>query len=374
MAAHGLDTQLARWIDAGLIDTGTASAIRAYEDVDRVEAAPAVPALRWPVAIVLGLGGLLLGAGLLLFVAAHWDWLSPAGRFAVVFAMLVGLHLAAVLAGVPALQATLHTVGTVALGAGIYLVGQIFNLSEHWPSGLFLWALGALAGTLLLRSWPQALLLALLAPLWLMGEYMTRWPDRSSSFPVAGTGLFLFSVAYLGADADGRRTPIRRALGILGALAILPLAFVPVLGGRELAWSAARAVDWIVAFGVPITVGFALGGRSVALAVAAMALWAIVEPRGFLGGDVWSHPLLYVWSAAGALVVVLWGFFLRVARAINVGIAGFAITVGVFYFSNVMDKLGRSASLVGLGLLFLGGGYVLEQARRRLVAGATVAA
>jgi hypothetical protein len=43
----------------------------------------------------------------------------------------------------------------------------------------------------------------------------------------------------------------------------------------------------------------------------------------------------------------------------------------VFYFSSVMDRLGRAASLVGLGLLFLGGGWVLERARRRLVATAT---
>jgi hypothetical protein len=33
-----------------------------------------------------------------------------------------------------------------------------------------------------------------------------------------------------------------------------------------------------------------------------------------------------------------------------------------------MDKLGRAASLIVLGLLFLVGGYLLEQTRRRLVA------
>jgi hypothetical protein len=33
-----------------------------------------------------------------------------------------------------------------------------------------------------------------------------------------------------------------------------------------------------------------------------------------------------------------------------------------------MDKLGRSASLIGLGLLFLLGGWLLEKTRRRLVA------
>jgi hypothetical protein len=33
-----------------------------------------------------------------------------------------------------------------------------------------------------------------------------------------------------------------------------------------------------------------------------------------------------------------------------------------------MDKLGRSFSLIVLGLLFLGGGWLLERTRRRLIA------
>jgi hypothetical protein len=49
------------------------------------------------------------------------------------------------------------------------------------------------------------------------------------------------------------------------------------------------------------------------------------------------------------------------------GAVVFAATVMAFYFSQVMDKLGRSASLVGLGVLFLAGGWGLERIRRRLV-------
>jgi hypothetical protein len=49
------------------------------------------------------------------------------------------------------------------------------------------------------------------------------------------------------------------------------------------------------------------------------------------------------------------------------GAAFFAATVLTFYFSEVMDKLGRSASLVGLGVLFLAGGWGLERLRRQLV-------
>ncbi len=44
------------------------------------------------------------------------------------------------------------------------------------------------------------------------------------------------------------------------------------------------------------------------------------------------------------------------------------MTLIAFYFSTVMDKLGRSASLVSFGLLFLLGGWKLEQLRRKLVA------
>ena len=56
------------------------------------------------------------------------------------------------------------------------------------------------------------------------------------------------------------------------------------------------------------------------------------------------------------------------AERVNLAVAGLAVTVLVFYFSSVMDKLGRSASLIGVGLLFLGGGWALERMRRRLLA------
>jgi uncharacterized membrane protein len=54
---------------------------------------------------------------------------------------------------------------------------------------------------------------------------------------------------------------------------------------------------------------------------------------------------------------------------VNLGIVGFAITVGWFYFSDIFDKVGRSLGLIGLGILFLAGGWALEKMRRRLMAG-----
>ncbi|HET7240156.1 MAG TPA: DUF2157 domain-containing protein, partial [Gemmatimonadales bacterium] len=61
------EERVGRWVEAGLLEAAAADRIRVWE------AAHAPPGVRWPVRLALGLGGLLLCAGILLFVAAHWD-------------------------------------------------------------------------------------------------------------------------------------------------------------------------------------------------------------------------------------------------------------------------------------------------------------
>jgi hypothetical protein len=65
---------------------------------------------------------------------------------------------------------------------------------------------------------------------------------------------------------------------------------------------------------------------------------------------------------------VWWGLKMRSRAAVNYGIAGFAATVLWFYLSSLLDKFGRSLGLIGLGVLFLAGGWALERLRRQLVA------
>ena len=77
--------------------------------------------------------------------------------------------------------------------------------------------------------------------------------------------------------------------------------------------------------------------------------------------------LAYVVVAATAMVFVWWGVRERSRAVVNYGIAAFALTVAWFYFSSLMDKLGRSLGLIGLGILFLLGGWLLERFRRRLM-------
>ena len=119
--------------------------------------------------------------GVLLFVAAHWDQLSPGERFGVVLALTAIFPVAGAFAAprFPALATTLFAIGTVTAGAGIFTAAQIFNLEEHWPNGILLWAIAALGGWILLRDWAQSAMLAILAPAWLASE----WALRTEHYP-----------------------------------------------------------------------------------------------------------------------------------------------------------------------------------------------
>jgi uncharacterized membrane protein len=377
-----LNKRLDRWISSGVVDANTAERIRVFEESELSS-----EGLRWPVLLALGLGGVLLCAGVLLFVAAHWDELSPAWRFTLVL-LLVGLFPivgAFTTERFPALGATFYAIGTICVGAGIFLTAQIFNLQEHWPGGILLWAVGALAGWLLLRQWPQSVLLALLVPAWLAGEWEVRTQGNAYSNRLILEALLLLSLTYLTARTGKQDSVVRRGLAWIGGISLLPLTILVFVEERVLLWSwrarpevpeMVHVFGWIIGFGAPLLLAFVLR-RKDAWVNALFAVWVLVigtfQPdvspaAGPLRMYAWDSVGSYFWAGLGALGLIGWGLLERRRERINLGVAGFALTVMIFYFSDVMDKLGRSASLIGLGVLFLFGGWALERTRRELVA------
>jgi uncharacterized membrane protein len=373
---------LNRWRDAGLIDEATASSIRAYESADTRPSGR-----RWQVILALVLGGILLGAGVLLFVAANWDDVSPGWRLTLVLAMLALFHGAGIVAKerFAGFATTIHAVGTVAAGAAIALVGQIFNMQEHWPAAVMLWALCALAGWWLLGDQFQQTLSLLLVPAWLISE----WMDRASVYDGAQVYLArmiaVLAAVYLTGFLHSRR---RVVFGILfGVSAIALCVCVGILSDGwtyyrygQHQWGFLPAHLRVIVFVILLlTVGFGwfVGRRSVVPAgvVALMVFvlpWAqsVVESEGFQGYRLKhseANLFAYALVAATAVFLAWWGVREGSKVMVNYGIAVFALTVMWFYFSSIMDKLGRSLGLIMLGVLFLVGGWLLEKMRRKLV-------
>jgi uncharacterized membrane protein len=362
---------LERWRDAGLIDSATAERIRAYEQ-DNGEPSQ----FGWPVLIAIGFGALMLGAGVLLFVAVHWDQLSPAERFALVLVLVAIFHVAGALASerFPELATALHGIGTVSAGAGIYLSAQIFNLQEHWPGGIMLWAAAAWIGWWILRDWLQAAFAAMLTPAWLAAEWIDMAERHHASEKWAIQGLLLLALTYLSACYGARRGPVRLVLVWIGGITLLPLAIVCAAdfewGVRGSIPTGAYLIGVPVALLGPIIMAWILREKEV-WQVALCALWVIAAsllPTYPTHGGLAQRLTPFVWTAIGSIGLIAWGLSEDRPERINLGIVGFGLTVLVFYFSRVMDKLDRSASLIGLGLLFLLLGWLLEKLRRRLVA------
>ena len=378
MAANW-ERYLERWVNAGLIDAGTAASIRTYETA-KVKA----QRLGWPVLFAISLGGVLLAAGILLLVAAHWDKLSPAARFTLVLALVALMHVAGAIVSTrfTILSTVLHAVGTICLGAGIFLAGQIFHLQEHWPLGVMLWASGAWVAWAILHDWPQAALAAVLTPAWLAGEWTEATRGLAGGETILAAGLLSLAITYLTALLPGRRTSVSIALAWIGGLTLIPAVAAVIQSwifaggfGRllPLPWSY-HLVGWAAAFLLPVTLAWRLRGKYVWWNVIA-ALWVGALSATSLRSHPYSSPsayslnqlLQYVICALGSVGLIAWGLKEARKERVNLGIVGFALTVLFFYFSTVMDKLGRSASLIGMGLLFLLGGWLLEKTRRRLL-------
>jgi len=188
-----LESSLARWVQAELLDEQQARRIREYES----SAAPPARS-QLPIFIGLALGGIALATGLLLFVSAHWDRMSPFERMATLVGGLAALHAGGALAAARfrAMSITLHAVGTALLGGAILLAGQIFNMQEHWPAAILMWAAGAVVGAVLIRDWAQFALAAMLVPSGWLPSGWTPCPVRTARIrsPAPGSLCWPFAI------------------------------------------------------------------------------------------------------------------------------------------------------------------------------------
>ena len=374
------EKNLERWVEARLIDPLTANRIRDFErDSGKGR-------LRWPAILAVSFGVLMLCAGILLFVAAHWDEMAPWQRFSLVLGMVAIFHIAAVVLGekVPSIGIALHVAGTACLGAGIYMAGQIFNLEEHWPGGLMLWALGAVIAWMILRQWPQALLAAVLIPWWLGGEWDLATESYRGAWNIAAQGFLMLSILYISTTRKESNRHLRLGLMWIGALSVIPFLCDLVFSAEQQdfwgGWwhrgnlpTGLKVLGYACAY-LPVLAIAAITRKKRALPMLAAAAWVLVLAMISRISRLDTNPWVYLWIALGACALCYWGMEENRKLFINYGTAIFAINLIGFYFSSVLDKLGRSMGLILLGVIFLAGGWVLNRLRTDLIARAAAGA
>ncbi len=214
-----LEADLARWESDGVITPSAVAAIR-------VALPPLAPGINIAVVVAI-VGGLLIAAAFLAFVAAHWTEITRLPRLAMLFAGILSAHgLGAwfARAGHPVLADLCAAVGAIVFGAAIALVGQMYHLGGDFAGGMLLWAVGALATATLTGSrgalavalaaasiWSWMRVLETDAPhfafvaLWLLaGALALAWNSRVAAHLVAVAALPWWMASAFQAPLDFR--------------------------------------------------------------------------------------------------------------------------------------------------------------------------
>ncbi|NLH16504.1 MAG: DUF2157 domain-containing protein [Phycisphaerae bacterium] len=121
------------------------------------------------------IGSVLIGIGVISFVAAHWNDLGRSVKLALIFsAMLLahaaGFYLWKIHGRFPKLGHTLVLLGTLIFGANIGLVAQIFHIMDNPYNAFLAWCIGAVAMAYAVESLPHGILALIIAIIYAFGE------------------------------------------------------------------------------------------------------------------------------------------------------------------------------------------------------------
>ena len=404
-----LEADLARWEADRVIAPAAATAIR-------TALPPLSPGINIAVVVAI-VGGLLIAAAFLAFVAAHWIEIARLSRLAMLFAGIVtayGLGGWFARSGQPILADLCAAVGALIFGAAIALVGQMYHLGGDFAGGMLLWAMGALAAAALTAS-RGALAVALAAAIiwswmrtfesdgphvafavfWLVaGGLALAWNSRVAAHLVAvaalpwwiasafqshsdfrpvfvlasGAALLFGSALALVASPWQRVAQAGSALSSYGAFSLAGVAIVGATlanAGFRQSMGIADQPLWAISCGIAGVIlavaaaattrraGTAFAAAAIGLVLVAMALWTPEQ-----SGEPW---LAYAALLCAMLCLVVSGMLDAARPRIVAGWLGIAGVIAAITWAVKGSLLKRSIFLATAGIIAVVLAFVLNR-------------
>lgn len=233
---YDLAREATTWASDGLISTSQAEAICLRYGVDYHNLSRRSLGYH----VLVGLGCLFIGLAVITLLSANWDQIPRTVRMGGLLLATFGVNLFG-LYKFKREQTTAAIgwffLGGLFYGASIMLIAQIFHIDEHYPNGIFWWAMGVLPLGILLNS-------ALLMTLALCLAFIWFFVESGLGFYPVLFPLFLAATAWF--------------LGRGGQSKILFLALIAGL----VIW-AEYTLSWFIGHGA----GFQPGPENVALGI-----------------------------------------------------------------------------------------------------------
>jgi uncharacterized membrane protein len=124
--------------------------------------------------ILMSLAALMIGLGFIIVVGANWDEIPRWLRMGIVVVTVLvtnGIGYLKYKRGQTGTAGAVLLLGSLFFGAAIMLIAQIYHLGEHFPDGIFLWALGVIPVGLLLGNRAIIVVGQTLSFIWLVLEF-----------------------------------------------------------------------------------------------------------------------------------------------------------------------------------------------------------
>lgn len=372
-----LRLEVEHWHDEGLVDAALAERLLArYAGQD----GPA----RNRLAVALSfLGALLIGIGMIVFVASNWAVIPGAAKLGGLLAAMVltyggGFRLRYVGESYHGTGNALLFLGVLLYGANVFLVAQAMHINAEAPSLVLLWAVGVLPLGWLLESRAMLGLGLILLTVALGGE-AAFWCDGPGGFCAV---FLLWGILLV---ALGRLVP--RLAGLVEGLGIFVLlATLTVLADFGLSLHNYPGTEWayLAPGGKLRLLGLGIGTLATTLVLLfrrgqeplergeGLGLLALALLAGGLlvGGGIDEALLRTGFNILLLLVIVgvLWsGYERREPGWVQLALAFFALEVLSRYVELLWERLPMEVFFLSAGVVLLGGGLALERVRRTLL-------
>jgi uncharacterized membrane protein len=374
------------WVDAGIIDAAQAEQIVAYERA----VAPATPVGATPataehprdrVAALFGVfGGLLVGLGVLLSVAANWDSIGDSTRVAVLVVSMLVAYGGALLADARSAPRWAGTtgwlVGILIFAAGVFLIGQIYNVRAHDPLGFLVVAIAAGALTLLVDRMATGWVAAIASIAWVVHELvdsLNQADDDQTAIQLVGAttllGIGAFAGSWLLERAARNLALPMRSVALAGLAAVLvPVSFAWHDDGNLA--DASRASAQLLVMGVLALAATATILRAPALAhrrsmlAALLAAIALVVIASLVQVAYFAGIAANVLLALGGVGLALLGLVESRRDMFAWGIAWIVLLVAARYLDFLFSFDLGGIGFIGAGLLLIGIAWAIHRSRR----------
>lgn len=309
-----------------------------------------------PMRLLLMIGLILLAIGVTTFIAGKLLFIGDSLKIALIMLGIVILHFIGVKTEIsyPKTSKTMHYAGVGFLGAGIYLIQNIYHVFNNDATGLMIWVLGILSHAVILKDRNILIFSSILIFI-----YGNSYFAMDEGFPYIL--MMVIPIMYL------INTKVKNSNFTLYFLNIISIQLIVIDLDRVIGFDNAKTT-------LINTLILLLVGISMVLTTLSKNIKPIFEREGYVLhgviGIYLSFPDLWksagLWEYSHLLFISIYGVFIILLMKKGSLIATFILSVLILrvYFTFALLFIPDSIAYVLSGFIFIACGFYSEKKRK----------